>query len=280
MRRNITSADNSTLKAAIALQQKKQRDKMNCYLLEGPNLICEALDNGGQISELFCSDQLDEQRPEYRDILMRADKMGFPVYTVPEYLFIRLSDTKTPQGIAAVARKEKVDAGHLFHNRARQDCKGILVLDRIQDPGNLGTLLRTADAAGFLGVVAVKGTGDFYSPKVVRSAAGALFRIPVLQTEGPEDAMELLRQHGKKTAVTVLSDSSPYYECDLSGDVALIIGNEGNGVSDVFLRSADMRVHIPMRHQVESLNAAVAAGVLLYESARQNQLTGKQLYQQ
>lgn len=270
MRKCITSAENSALKRAVSLQQKKQRDKMNCYLLEGPNLIREALNHGGQLHEIFCSDRLDTERQEYRQILQQADKLSVPVYILPGSLFMKLSDTKTPQGIAAVARKENVDAGHFFNNPARQECKGILVLDRVQDPGNLGTLLRTADGAGFLGVVAVKGTGDCYSPKVVRSAAGALFRIPILITNGPEETVELLRQHEVRTVVSVLEGSCVYDKCDLSGNVALIIGNEGNGVCDTFLEKAQQRVHIPMREGVESLNAAVAAGILMYETVRQN----------
>lgn len=270
MRKSINSADNGTLKSAIALHRKKQRDKSGCYILEGPNLIREAFANQGVVQELFCCDKLDQERPEFRELLELADAQSLPVYTVPEFLFMRLSDTETPQGIAAIAKKEQVDAGHFFNNQRRSDCRAVLVLDRIQDPGNLGTLLRTADAAGFLGVIAVKGTGDFYSPKVVRAAAGALFRIPILATEGPEETLELLRHYKKRVVATVLQDSKAYDESDLAGDVALVIGNEGNGICDAFLACAEQRVRIPMRGDAESLNAAVAAGILMYEAARQS----------
>jgi TrmH family RNA methyltransferase len=143
------------------------------------------------------------------------------------------------------------------------------VLDRLRDPGNIGTILRTAEAAGFLGAILMKGTADVYAPKVVRAAAGALFRLPVLAADTPEQAMRLLSRHGKTVVCTVPSGSQSYFDADLAEDIAVVVGNEGSGICETFLAQCDLRVSIPMEGRIESLNAAAAAAILMYESVRQ-----------
>ena len=143
-----------------------------------------------------------------------------------------------------------------------------IVLDRLQDPGNIGTILRTADAAGFELAVLVKGTADPYSPKVVRSAAGSLFRVPICFVDGPDELIGLVHENGKRLIATALEAEKAYYDCDLKEDAAIVIGNEGNGIDRELLKRADEIITIPMAGNTESLNAAVSAGILMYERIR------------
>ena len=143
---------------------------------------------------------------------------------------------------------------------------GFLVLDGLQDPGNLGTILRTAAAAGYGGAVILKGTADVYAPKVTRAAAGALFRLPMYFAETAEEAAALLKEMGKTIVGTTPRNGVSYLEADLTTGIALVIGNEGNGMSEAALAVCDRNVYIPMHTGMESLNAAVAAGILMYKS--------------
>ena len=146
----------------------------------------------------------------------------------------------------------------------------IVVLDRLQDPGNIGTIVRTAEAAGYRGIIVTAGSGDIYSPKVVRAAAGSLFRMPVLQVDDSMEAVNMLRKMNKRIVTAALDTDIYYYQTDLTENIALVIGNEGQGVSEVFMESSDIKVRIPMEGSIESLNAAVAAGILMYQSQKIN----------
>lgn len=256
----ITSTENQVYKQILQLQKKKYRDQRGEYLIEGPNLIEEALRNE---AELVCL-----VRSEENEFLIEPKKDGLPVYLMAEHLFRRAAETETPQGILAVVRKKNFSLETFFHQVSSRT--NILVLDRIQDPGNLGTMLRTADAAGYQGVILMKGTTDPYSSKVARSAAGALFRLPLLTLDTPEEAMRILKENQKKVLCTSLNEGRPYYLTEMKEHIALIIGNEGNGTCQAFIQGADFLVSIPMTPSSESLNAAVSAGVLMYESVRQN----------
>ena len=143
-----------------------------------------------------------------------------------------------------------------------------VVLDRLQDPGNIGTILRTADAAGFDLAVFMKGTADPFSPKVVRSATGSLFRLPMVFVKDAEELAELVHSAGKRLIATAMDAEKAYYDCDLEKDAAIIIGNEGNGISPELMMRADEKIMIPMAGNTESLNVAVAAGILMYERIR------------
>ena len=133
----------------------------------------------------------------------------------------------------------------------------------------MGTILRTADGAGFIGAILLKGCADIYSSKIVRACAGTLFRFPVYFCETPEEAIGVLKKYNKKIYATAMHQAKVYYDCDLQKDVAIVVGNEGNGVCQLLLEEADGRLTIPMYGNQESLNAAVAAGILMYETVRQ-----------
>ena len=256
--RNITSSDNGTYKKALKLLRKKYRDEMGMYLLEGVKPVADAIDAGTDIETVIIR--------EGSGVGITADH-GCNTAVMSSRLFERLSDTETSQGVIAIAAK-----------RQCEDLPGrgnAVILDRLRDPGNIGTIIRTAEAAGFDAVIAVKGTGDVYSPKVVRAAAGSLLRMAVMEGVETEEAIEICRRRGRKIVATTLTDAVDYRDADMSGGAAIVIGNEGSGVSSKFIEAADVKVRIPMKGEIESLNAAVAAGVLMYECERQAAAAGK-----
>ncbi len=257
--REISSKDNKIFRHALSLKTKKYRDRYGEYLIEGPNLLKEALKEGIETEAIFVRPELTSEEAE---ILGSSEELERKTFTLSEKLFDELKDTETSQGIISVVKKpeRKVpenDAGGNY-----------VVLDRLQDPGNIGTILRTADAAGYELAVFMKGTADPFGPKVIRSATGSLFRMPVIFVEGPEELIELVHSRGKRLIATAMDADKVYYECDLLGDAAIVIGNEGNGIDPDLLSRADEKISIPMEGNTESLNAAVAAGILMYERIR------------
>lgn len=254
--RKIASADNRIFKVFSRLQMRKYRDREGQYIIEGENLYREALLNGAQVKlTAVREDKLDYYKALFGVAIDDA-------YVLDEKLFSKLALTETSQGIAGIVEKPAEDDD--FHVDGN-----ILVLDRLQDPGNIGTIIRTCDAAGYGAVLAVKGTADIYSPKVVRSAAGSLFRVKIIDGIDTENAIELLRSMGKKITGTCFDTENYYYDIDMTDNIALVIGNEGNGMSEEFLNACDMKIKIPMKGSIESLNASVAAGILIYETIRQ-----------
>ena len=153
-----------------------------------------------------------------------------------------------------------------FTGRGRNS--GLVVLDRLQDPGNVGTIIRTADGAGIAGIICVKGTCDIYSPKTLRSSVGSIFRVPIIFVDTDMQAIDLCHSLGVKVAVSCFEGACDYRQAPLGKECAIVVGNEGQGASDVFLERADIRVKIPMFGSLESLNASVAASLLMYEAAR------------
>ena len=251
--KKINSRSNEIFKNALKLTRKKYRDLEGKYLLEGVKPLEDALNQGIDVECIFVREETE------KDIAAT----GFEVQAIEleKTLFDELSNTETSQGIIAVVKKKP------------QDCFGFMgpgtavILDRLQDPGNIGTIIRTAEAAGCSAVLAVKGTGDIYSPKVVRSAAGSVLRMPVYEGLEPEDAVRICKEAGRKIAVSCLEGAEDYREAALDENTAIVIGNEGRGVSSEFISLADIKVKIPMKGEIESLNAAVAAGILMYAAA-------------
>jgi TrmH family RNA methyltransferase len=250
----ITSRENQLYKQTAKLLRKKSRDETGQFLLEGRKPLRDALEMGLMIEKIFTCLGKEPEDWIPRDKCIGLDRP----------LFASLSDTVHSQGIIAVVRKPKIDPAVFTAPQ-----KGpVIVLDRLQDPGNAGTIIRTAEAAGFYGILALKESVDLYAPKVVRSAAGALLRMPVLTDLAEEELLSLVRSSGRKLLVTALEDAVDCFETELPGQAALVIGNEGSGVSRTLLEEADLRVKIPMAGQIESLNAAVAAGILMYRITR------------
>ncbi len=257
--KKITSKENTIYKETRKLSTKKGRDESGLYLVEGENMIREACNHGIPLRHIFLRDK-GGGHPEF--VFTKPGKApGVPIYLLEYGLFDQLAQTETSQGVLGVAKKPVMP-------KTIPNQGNVLILDRLQDPGNIGTLIRTAEAAGYQGVVVVKGTADVFSPKVVRATAGSLFRVPLFHFSDREELLEALRKSGKKMVVTDLKAKTSYYQQDLRKNIALVIGNEGNGVDPYFSEHGDVRIKIPMKGKVDSLNAAVAAGILMYESMR------------
>ncbi len=253
--REIRSKDNKIWKRCEQLTMRKYRDRSGLYLIEGENLLDEAIRNHVRIETVLVREDCQKALPPEA-----ADK----AFLLDARLFDKLAQTVTSQGILAVVAKAEV---------RKEDFIGLpgsnfIVLDRLQDPGNIGTILRTADAAGYRLTILMKGTADVYAPKVVRAATGSLFRMPVVSMASTEELVEFTRAAGKKLTATCLDAQRCYYDEDLTHDIALVIGNEGSGVAPALIESSELRIKIPMQGNIESLNAAVAAGVLMYEAMR------------
>ena len=260
--REISSKDNKIYKVCEQLLVRKYRDRLGKYLIEGENLMEEAVKNGAEIETVLI-------RPDYdKDLGGLAEK----TFVLDGRLFDHIAQTETSQGILAIVSKPEVSKDAFLSEQSR---KNFIVLDRLQDPGNIGTILRTADAAGYGLAVIMKGTVDIFSPKVVRAATGSLFRMPVVFMDSISELVDFSRAAGRKLVATCLDAQSYYFDEDLSENIALIIGNEGNGISKELMESSDIRIKIPMHGNIESLNASVAAGILMYESIRGMQTNHK-----
>ena len=240
----ITSKANSVVKNAKKLHQKKYRK--SAYLIEGWHLFEEAVQAGVTIEKIFALES-------YRDQLV-----AFPqTIWVSEEILLDLADTQTPQGIVAVIQKEEVGLPDLHQGK-------YLFLEDVQDPGNVGTMIRTADAAGFTGVIVSDKSADIYSLKTLRSMQGSHFHLPIYRM-----SLASFVEEAKKTAMPILAttlskESKDYRELSPLEDFVLVMGNEGQGISSVMAESADQLVHIGMKGRAESLNVAVAAGILMF----------------
>ena len=256
----ITSKDNSLIKHIKKLKEKKYRNEYKEYIVEGLKLIDEAIKENAEIQEIVICEGCDKS--ELIESNLKYEMAKFECIYVPQNIFKMLSDVENPQGILAVIKmnsdKNKIDFN--------QDI--ILALDDIQDPGNMGTILRTADSIGLNQILVSKGTVDSYSPKVVRSTMGAIFRVNVIECENLKETLELTQKQGYKVMCTSLEAKHSIYKTDYNKKV-IVIGNEANGVSKEIQKMADEKVIIPMLGKTESLNASVATGVILYEYVRQ-----------
>lgn len=259
--KHITSAENEKYHWFSRLYRRKYRDREDLYVIEGQKLIREAVKNGAVPDSVFVREDYDPEE------LPAGAGEEVPVYILSRSLFDKVADTETPQGIAAVCRKPRWTEEAFFEGLG-----SLIVLDRLQDPGNLGTIIRTADAAGFRGILVMKGTADLFSPKTVRAAAGSLYRVRLLFADGPEEAAALVRAHGMRLICTSPYAQKLFYDADMAEGAALVIGNEANGVCHAFLELSDMNVRLPMEGSIESLNAAVAASVVMYEALRQRHM--------
>ena len=240
----ITSKANSVVKNAKKLHQKKYRK--SAYLIEGWHLFEEAVQAGVTIEKIFALES-------YRDQLAT-----FPqTIWVSEEILLDLADSQTPQGIVAIVQKEEVGLPDLHQGK-------FLFLEDVQDPGNVGTMIRTADAAGFTGVIVSDKSADIYSLKTLRSMQGSHFHLPIYRMPLASFVEEAKKSNLPILATTLSRESKDYRELSSLENFVLVMGNEGQGISSVMAESADQLVHIGMKGQAESLNVAVAAGILMF----------------
>jgi RNA methyltransferase, TrmH family len=260
--RIVQSQHNSRLKELRRAMASPGRDSSGRVGIEGPHLLGEALRAGLSFDCVFLAQGADAL----------LDGLRLPpdaeILSMPRELLSRVLATETPQPIAALIKAPEWSWEDVLGPGLESAPPLILVLAELQDPGNLGTVLRSAEAFGVSGVISLTGTVSAWNPKAVRASAGSVFRVPMV-TAKTRDAMLRLRQSGVKVYATTARRATPVDLFDLTGSSALLIGNEGNGVPEDLAAEADGAITIPCPGPVESLNAAVAAGVLLYEAARQ-----------
>lgn len=255
----ITSKDNELVKNIRKLKDKKYREIENKYMIEGIKLIEEAVEEKADIDTIIVCENCVENNTIEQKLLYEIAKYNC-VY-VDEKVFNAISEVSNPQGILAVVKKENKEENINFNEDI------IVVLDGIQDPGNLGTILRTVDSCGLSQIILSGKTADAYNPKVVRSTMGAIFRVNVIISEDLPKTLKEIKKHKFKVLATSLETQNSIYDIDYSKK-AIVIGNEANGVSKEVLELADEKAKIPMLGKTESLNASVATSVILYEYVR------------
>ncbi len=256
----ITSKDNEIIKNIRKLKDKKYREIENKYIIEGIKLIEEAVEEKAKIDTIVVCEDCVENNTIEQKLMYEIAKYNC-VY-VSEKVFNAVTEVTNPQGILAVINKENKE-DEIDYN---QDI--IVVLDGIQDPGNLGTILRTVDSVGLNQIIISRETADAYNPKVVRSTMGAIFRVKVIIAEDLGKTLKEIKKHKFKVVATSLQTEESIYDIDYDKKV-IVIGNEANGVSNEILNISDIKAKIPMLGKTESLNASVATSVILYEYVRQ-----------
>lgn len=267
----ITSPANGKLRLARSLRQRKQREKTGLFVAEGVRLAEMAAASDWQISFALVTERACGQ-PRVQAVLAQLAKRNVPVGRVNEALYAGVSGTEHPQGIMLVLMRQTMTLRALAAVSGRRPCYA--VLDGVQDPGNIGTILRTADAAGMSGLILLKGCADAFSPKVVRAAMGSLFYLPIVAEVTRAEFCAFARAEQLRLYASALDAAAlPHYAADYTGRTAIVFGNEGNGVSEEILSAAE-RVYIPMFGRAESLNVAMSSAIVLYEAVRQRHALG------
>jgi TrmH family RNA methyltransferase len=253
----LTSARNPKVQAALRLHKRAFREEDRRFLAEGAQAVGEALASPGVLESLFVTDVMDP-------LVVKAGQAGVDIVEVSDEVMRRLTGTVTPQGLVGVAT---------FIDRTMDDLADggcVTLLHEVRDPGNAGTVLRSADAAGAAGVVFAATSVDLYNAKAVRASAGSLFHLPIVRGVDTEEAMEQLRGRGYRVLAMAADGEADLYRADLSGPVAFLFGNEARGLPEGIAGAADLRVRIPQTGRAESLNLAAAAAVVLFEWARRS----------
>ena len=256
----ISSKENELIKHIKKLKEKKERDISNEYMIEGIKLVQEAIQENAIIKQIVICDDCEKKDNISKNLMYEIAKYNC-IY-VTKNIFKYISEVQEPQGILAVIEKNNSNKDIDY----TQDI--IVALDDVQDPGNLGTILRTVDSIGITQILVSKGTADSYNPKVVRSTMGAIFRIKIIECDDLENTLKEIRKHKFKIVVTSLQTENSIYEINYNKKI-IVIGNEANGVNKNIQQMADEKVKIPMLGKTESLNASVATGIVLYEYVRQ-----------
>lgn len=260
----ITSPHNPIIKLAASLKQKKRRDETGLFIAEGIRLVEEAAGSDWNAHTLIVTDEISRSS-RVQNIIVNLENKGCRILEVPFKIYERISDTDQPQGIMLLMEKRFSD----FNTFSYQAPPMFAILDCVQDPGNVGTLIRTADAAGCTAVIMTKGCADLFSGKTMRSSMGSVFHLPIYLEMSLLDIIKFVQNHGIKLIATSLESSDIYYKADFTKAIALVFGNEGNGISRELLDSSECRLHIPIIGLAESLNVGAAAAVILFEAVRQ-----------
>lgn len=246
----ITSKDNEIIKNIKKLKEKKYR--LDSYIVEGIKMVKEAISENQEMALIAIRE----------DFKIDFDTKNTKIVTISNKIFNDISDVKTPQGILAVIKKNQ-------NNQIETNSDYILALDSLQDPGNMGTIIRTADSANINQIIINKTTVDPYSPKVIRSTMGAIYRTNIIEVEDLKATLKEMKLKGFQIITTDLKATQSIYDINYNNKTVVVIGNEANGVSQEILQIADKKVIIPMLGKTESLNASIAASIMIYEYVRQ-----------
>lgn len=268
----ITSSENKQIKQILQLNAKaKARKKAGLFVVEGIKMFLEAPKE--QLERVFVSESFMNSAHGQEVLAQKGKEFceeGGLLEVVSDRIFAAACDTLTPQGILSEIRTRQWELADMFPEDGRVPL--ILVLDSLQDPGNLGTMIRTGEGAGITGVIMNHTCVDVTNPKTIRATMGSIYRIPHIINEDLEGLIQELKNRGVKTYAAHLKGEQDFYKEDFTGPAAFLIGNEGNGLSDEVAQCADCYVKIPMEGKVESLNAAIAASVMMYECKRQRSI--------
>ena len=251
------------LKQIHKLKTEKEREKEGKFLIEGLHLCQEALTSDWELELVLFSGKFRESSVGQR-LIEEFSKKGIEAFGIKKKEIEKLADTETPQGIMAVVKKKKFT----LSKDILKNSSLLLGLDNIRDPGNLGTMIRTADAAGTEAVLLSKGCVELYNPKVIRSTMGSIFHLPVIENLDFSEVIPDLKEVGFKIIVSEVHGVKDYTKVSYPEKTCIVIGNEASGISQQILNLADERIKIPIFGKAESLNAPVAAGILLYEIVR------------
>lgn len=259
----ITSNNNVKVKQLMNWQKKrKAREEDGIYIVEGIRMFAEAPEE--EVLAVYVSESFSKKRGEE----LKLEKWGKKLEILSDSVYEHVSDTKTPQGVLVVMKQKHYSVEEVIGKKDGKE-QLLMILDNLQDPGNLGTILRTGEAAGVTGIILSNDCVDIYNPKVIRSTMGSIYRMPFLYVEDLPQMIQRLHEQKIHTYAAHLKGQHSYEEEDFTEAAAFLIGNEGNGLRDEVADSAEIYVRIPMCGKVESLNAAIAATVLMFEAARQ-----------
>lgn len=254
----ITSTSNPQVKHLLQLQKKsKVRNEENVFVVEGLRMFVEVPKD--RVEKVYVSESFYNKKKQ------EFSWEKFPLEILSDSVFKHVSDTQTPQGVLCIVKQKQHDLDTLLDIENPH----FMVLDNLQDPGNMGTIIRTAEGAGVDAVFMSKDCVDIYNPKTIRSTMGSIYRMPTIYIEDTVELLELFSKKGIKSYAAHLDGKNSYDKEDYRFGTAILIGNEGNGLREEVSKNADIWVRIPMEGQVESLNAAIAASVLMFEVARQ-----------
>ena len=262
----ITSTSNPRVKNLIQLQKKgKARKEQQAFVVEGIKMVLEAPNE--RLKEIYMSESFAKDEVHAKAVRKKAEQAGCFLEVLSDKVFKETSDTMTPQGIMAVVQMKTCTWEDLLKKEGQE--KLILVLESLQDPGNLGTILRTGEGAGIDGVIMNRTSVDPYMPKVIRSTMGSIYRMKVAVVDDLTEVITQMKKDGIGVYAAHLKGKKSYYEQDYRKGTCFMIGNEANGLTDTLADMATDYILIPMSGQVESLNAGVASALLMYEAKRQ-----------
>ncbi|MFV9511134.1 TrmH family RNA methyltransferase [Tepidibacillus sp. LV47] len=256
----IQSVHNPKVKSWIRLKTKQGRNEQGLFLIEGIKNVEEVLQSGQEVVSIIYGE--DKEIPDSWRTKMEQSKQPIHLYQVSQHIIEKLAETKTPQGFFAIVKQELHTIETLLSHSF------LLLVDEIQDPGNLGTIIRSADAAGVEGIILGDGTVDPYNGKVIRSAMGSMFHLPIVKAS-LDEVIPRLKESSFQVIGTSPYAKKAYFEMDYKQKTAILVGNEARGLAESRMEQVDQMVQIPFMGQAESLNVAIATSIILFERARQ-----------